>query len=242
MENSSSLTGCKWIASKLGWRIAHGNVMVEGTSDVAYLIKAAELYKSESGLSLIGSDFSVFAAGEADEGGTYGLMERFPLLFSTALLDIDEAGKKRFRVIALADDDKNGRLAVNAIPKGSRLITEYEHIFRLRRVMPRRAGSPKKLADNTRSENSKFESLDCVIEDLLSLRICEAYTLQNPSHIIKATKLVNDGHHTHWSAPGKSGLLRYTLANAQISDVTLLVELLKSLRSYAGLAADGIKD
>lgn len=238
---TDSLIGCLWLASKFGWRLAKGNVMVEGTSDVEYFKIAADLYKAASGLNLIGEDFSVFAAGERDDGGAPGIMERFPSIFTTAMLDVDAASKIKYRIIAMADDDNYGRTAVNAIPKGHRAILEYEHIFRLRRIMPLRAGSRTSLKEKTKQSNNEFGTLDCVIEDLLSLALTKKYQTSNPSHISGSIITSGNGHHAPWTAQGKAGLLRFTRQKACIEDVANLVSVLKALRSYVGLAPEGIR-
>jgi hypothetical protein len=124
-----------------GWKLSDGNLMVEGTSDVAYFKLAARLYRTRAGLSLLGQDFSIFAAGLGNEGGTYGVSEKFPTLFNLASYDQDAAGRRRFKVIALLDDDRMGQAALTGITRGHRQIREYESIFRLRRLMPQRAGS-----------------------------------------------------------------------------------------------------
>ena len=238
---TSSLTGCLWLASKLGWRLARGNVMVEGTSDVEYFKIAAGLYNVKTGLNLIGKDFSVFAAGEKDDGGAPGIMERFPSLFTTAMHDVDAASTIKYRIIAMADDDHYGKIAVNAVPKGHRSIFEYEHIFRLRRVMPLRAGSRDALKNQTRHSNEEFGTLDCVIEDLLSLALAKEYQKLNPCHISGSILTFGKGHHAPWTPQGKSGLLKFARNRAEFDDVEMLVNVLKSLRSYVGLIPEGIR-
>ncbi|AZD30739.1 hypothetical protein [Pseudomonas chlororaphis] len=238
---SSSLTGCLWLASKLGWRLARGNVMVEGTSDVEYFEIAAYLYNVKTGLNLIGEDFSVFAAGEKDDGGAPGIMERFPSIFTTAMHDVDAASKIKYKIIAVADDDHYGKIAVNAVPKGHRAIFEYEHIFRLRRIMPLRAGSRDALKNQTRQANEEYGALDCVIEDLLSLAIIKEYQASNPGHLSGNIITLGKGHHAPWTPQGKSGLLKFTRKKAKIDDVELLVDVLKALRSYVGLPPEGIR-
>jgi hypothetical protein len=76
----AALVGCEWLAQKWGWRLAKANLMVEGTSDVRFFRVASEVYERATGRRLLTGDLSVFAAGNGDEGGTYGIAERFPTL------------------------------------------------------------------------------------------------------------------------------------------------------------------
>ena len=101
--------GCEWYAAMCGWSLSLGNVIVEGTSDVEYFTLAARLHRADSGASLLGTDLSIFAAGLEEEGGTFGISERFPTLFNLASHDRDADGRRRFQVIALLDDDTMGR-------------------------------------------------------------------------------------------------------------------------------------
>ena len=234
------MTGCSWIASKRGWSLLHGNVMVEGTSDVAYFALANKLYVRTHGKNLLGVDFSMFAAGVGDQGGTFGMSERFPALFEMASLDVDASDKRRFRVIALVDDDKMGQSAVAGITKGHRQIIEYKTIFRLRRIMPLKAGSPKSLAEKTKAANESYGTLECTIEDLLDTKLIEKFILIMPQAIYKPNSIAASGIHRHWTEDGKRKLLQYTKNHANLEEMKHLVEILKALRSYVELPPDGV--
>jgi hypothetical protein len=67
----------KETARRYGWTIGLNNLMVEGTTDEAYLRMANERYSESCGLSLIGNDFHVFAVGERGDGGTDAIDEKF---------------------------------------------------------------------------------------------------------------------------------------------------------------------
>lgn len=223
-----------------GWSLSAGNVMVEGTSDVAYFELAARLHRSQSGASLLGADLSIFAAGREEDGGTYGVSEKFPTLFNLALLDQDPNGRRRFRVIALLDDDTMGRSAVNLIAGGHRQIREYESTFRLRRVMPRRTGSAKALAEQTETANAAFGRIECTIEDMLSDELCARFVAARPEAVNRPAATAATGVHRYWTPSGKRMLRQFAAEHATIEDVRLLADALRSLRSYLGLPPDGV--
>lgn len=239
-NDESSMTGCEWIASKRGWLLRHGNAMVEGTSDVAYFKIADRLYTLAHGKKLIGSDFSIFAAGLGDDGGTYGISERFPALFEMASLDLDANGKRRFRVIVLVDDDKMGQAAVAGITRGHRRIIEYDTIFKLRRTMPLKAGSTKSLAEKTKTANACYTALECTIEDVLDTNLVGRFILSMPNAVYKPDEVAASGVHRHFTEEGKRKLLQFVERNATFQDMATMVEILKALRSYVELPPDGI--
>ncbi|MFM0178742.1 hypothetical protein PQR52_09765 [Paraburkholderia aspalathi] len=240
MENPSSVDSpSAWLARQWGWTLARYNVMVEGDSDARFFELASRLYAREHGRKLICRNISIFAAGRGNDGGTYGVAERFPTLHNVMRLEQDENGKRRYRVIALLDDDPMGRRAVNGIQTGNRSVKEYENIFRLRRVMPRTAGSAKSLETKTKTANAEFSNLDCVVEDLVSATLCDEYATQFPHHRIGVPIQLGSGHHARWELVGKAGLLRHAEQRATLADVGRLIEVLISLRSYFGLPPEG---
>lgn len=216
-----------------------GNVMVEGTSDVSYFERCSQLYQARFGRRLLGADLSVFAAGHGDDGGTYGVSEKFPTLFNLASLDLDAGGRRRYRTIALLDNDRMGQKAVAGITQGHRQIREYESIFCLKRVMPQRAGSAQKLGERTRAANATFPSLECTIEDLLSDAFCVNFVQAMPHAVARAATNSGGAHHRYWTDQGKRELRLSALRTATFEDMHPMIEVLRALRTYVGLPADG---
>lgn len=231
--------GCEWYASRYGWSLRAGNVMVEGTSDVSYFEHCSHLYQARHGRRLLGTDLSIFAAGHGDDGGTYGVSEKFPTLFNLASLDLDAGGRRRFRTIALLDNDRMGQKAVAGITQGHRQIREYESIFSLKRVMPHKAGSIQKLSERTRTANASFASLDCTIEDLLSDAFCETFARTTPLAVARPATSSGGAHHRYWTEQGKRELRLLALRTARLEDMQPMVEVLRALRTYVGLSPDG---
>lgn len=123
-----------------------------------------------------------------------------------ASLDLDAGGHRRFRTIALLDNDRMGHKAIAGITQGHRQIREYESIFSLKRVMPRKSGSIKKLAEHTRTINAAFSSLDCTIEDLLSDAFCESFVQTMPNAVERAAISIGGAYHRYWTNQGKRDL------------------------------------
>lgn len=240
-STASPKAGCEWYAAMNGWSLSTGNVMVEGTSDVAYFELAARLHRSHSGTLLLGNDLSIFAAGLEEEGGTFGISEKFPTLFNLASLDQDPNGSRRFRVIALLDDDTMGRSAVNLIAGGHRQIREFESTFRLRRIMPRRTDSARALALQTGAANAVFGRLECTIEDMLSDELCARFVTSKADAVDRPASTMATGTHRYWTPSGKRLLRQFAEAQATIDDVHAMVEVLRSLRSYLGLPPEGVE-
>lgn len=231
--------GCEWYASRYGWSLRAGNVMVEGTSDLSYFDRCSQLYQARFGRRLLGMDLSIFAAGHGDDGGTYGVSEKFPTLFNLASLDLDAGGRRRFRTIALLDNDRMGQKAVAGITQGHRQIREYESIFSLKRVMPHKAGSIQKLAERTRAANATFVSLDCTIEDLLSDAFCENFVRTTPQAVARIATTSGGANHRYWTDQGKRELRLSALRTAKFEDMQPMIDVLRALRTYVGLSADG---
>jgi hypothetical protein len=237
--SSENVAGCLWYAQRLGYSLQKGNVMVEGNTDVAYFQLSDRLYSKAFGIHLIGKDLSIFAAGSGDEGGTYGIIDKFPTLHELARLDVDQNGKLKFRVIALMDDDYEGRKAVRVI-EGSRRLRENGQIFLLRRRMPRKSRDRVPLGVHVREENQIFGGAMCVIEDLVNSTLADIYFEKNEHHVLHTVE-VGGVRRRIWSEDGKHGLFKFVSANAELDEMVMFIEVLKSLRFYLGLPPDGVK-
>lgn len=236
---STAVTPCEWYAKQYGWSLRAGNLMVEGSSDVSYFEHCSKLYEAHCGRKLVGVDLAVFAAGQGDDGGTFGVSEKFPTLFNLAKLDMDASGKSRFKAIALLDDDRMGRRAVTGITQGHRQIREYESLFRLRRSMPLRAGSVQKLEEKTKAANTAFGALECTIEDLLADSFCTGFIRGMPHAIARAAVPSGGACHRDWTVDGKRELRLAAIRTGTLADMQGMVDALRALRTYVGLPADG---
>jgi hypothetical protein len=237
---TSPLGGCGWYAQQMGWKLLRGNVMVEGNTDVRYFRHAAIIYEKKTGLSLLGRDLSIFAAGSGDAGGTFGIMENFPVLFSMAKLDQDSNGKIKYRTIALLDNDNKGRSAAKGIIAGNRSIHKNAHVFLLQRFMPINLLDAAQITSKAEELNLPYKGIDCVIEDVLDGTLCNLYAETNPQHVVSTPEFRDDGHHWRWTEDGKFGLVKFVEENAELNEMTGVIETLKSLRFYLKLPTEGI--
>lgn len=123
-------------AMSLGLSILPRTVLVEGTSDVDLFQLAARLEYKETGLNLIGRDLAIVAAGEADRGGTSGVIRELICLRGLARTCLLQNGRPRYRFIGLFDNDRAGKQAVRQARDIDGSLLEYKDLFRLWPVMP----------------------------------------------------------------------------------------------------------
>lgn len=230
---------CEAYADQMGWKLLRANVMVEGFLDVAYFNLAGKLYEATCSLSLLGRDLSIFAAGQGDEGGTFGVVEQFPTLLNLAKRDLTREGKMKYRLAALLDNDQAGRDALRLLCRANRAIQENGLAFLLWRQMPRKSRDQRPLSLHIREANSVYQGLDCEIEDLLDDSICDLYATVSPHHLIRK-RTAADGFHYDWTRDGKQGLRLFTAENADSNALSKVIETLKSMRFYLGLPPDGL--
>jgi hypothetical protein len=226
-------------AARNGWSLLSRNVMVEGETDVGYLNLAAELYRREKNLELLGNDLSIFACGSGNLGGTYGIYEQLPPLLNIIRSDPDPNGKMLFRVIALVDNDKPGRSLQCSIIKQYRNIRANRDIFCLNYIFPRTATEPNALTSQITKYNTEWKGLDCEIEDLIGNELIELFIEESPNSLLKGPFERHNKKHYEWTNDGKARLFQFVNSMADFNSVQGLIELLKSLRFYLGLPADG---
>lgn len=226
-------------ARRKGWQLKQRNLMVEGDSDVRYFELAGNLYKKETGLSLIGSDFNIFSAGPGNLGGTVGIIDEFYTLYNNIKSDYDQNGKVLFRVVALLDNDKAGRSCHKSLLQQHRLLQDNRDIFLLNRVLPRTASEPKALTSQIKKHNSVWSGTDCEIEDLLDNSLIDYFLDEEPDALVKPIETAGQHRHYEWTPNAKGKLYRFVESYAVFNDLTGLVEILKSFRFYLGLPVDG---
>jgi hypothetical protein len=229
----------RWFARSRGWHLAKKNIMVEGQSDHDYFQLASDLYFREHGRKLICNELCIFPCGLADEGGVYGISNYFPTLRHLIDSDLSPSGKRLFLAIALLDNDPKGKQTFRALTARHTQFIENRDIFLLHRKFSRVTTEPSKLSRQLYDENMEWRGLDCVIEDLLSSEILEAFLDDNPGY--SNAKLISQcgAHHLYIPKHAKAGLLRFARENAIYEDMITLMEVLKSFRYYLGLDPSG---
>lgn len=226
-------------AARKNWPLANNLLMVEGHLDVLYFRLASALYFQETNLELLGNSIAVFPPGLGEEGGTPGIVREFPTLRNNIRTDSPEGNDELFRLIVLLDHDYDGLWARNVLLSDKRL-SEHRDVFCLHRRMPRRSRNPKEVSKHFSEANQSWKGLHCEIEDLVAKPILDEFIAENPSCInAKKTKVLADAYHYEFVTGVKNRLFEYVETWSQLSDLELIIEVLKSMRYYFGLLEDG---
>jgi hypothetical protein len=226
-------------ARRLGWEFGRCNVMLEGTTDIAYLKMADRLYRQVSGKELLDDDFRVFAVGKLDEGGTPAILDKLRFISDAIRLDpVDEQGRP-FRIVCIFDDDYAGRKAFSLL-KGK--FKPWGDIFLLRRRYPNNTRDPKTFENLMKRLNEAYlatPDFDCEIEDLLHVNLIKAFACSNRDCLERDIQFCGDAFHVDLFGWAKSKLARFVEENAITGDLEALVVLLQLFRWLFELPADG---
>lgn len=228
----------RWFAGRMNWPLAPNNILVEG-NDASYFELAARLFRNEHNRDLL-ADISIFPTGDGDGGGTFGILRHFPTFRSLIDTDVDANGNRLFKAIVLLDSDSAGKNARNALTAKYTSFQEYRDVFLLFRKMPRKSRDPVQLGEAMSRENASWKRLDCEIEDLLGADLLQLFVKQATRPLRLEPIFLESAHHYEFHEGVKSELLRYVKERANLDDMHGIVEVLKSLRFYLGLAEDGV--
>jgi hypothetical protein len=221
-------------ASQVGWRIGKNTVVVEGASDVAFLVHASDLHAQQHGRPILDSDFNVVAAGQRDDGGVDGINRRLNACRQLADADRDQFGAIIYRFVGLYDNDRAGRNALSIASRFDRRLAAYVDLFLLHPVMPIGGPSVTDLGQEVTRINRQFAGLDWEIEDLCSERLLAAFESGNPRSVT-GRRTAAGRTHREFNRGAKPELRRYFLQYADIGDAREMLALLKALRSYVGI-------
>lgn len=225
-------------AQQLGWRVRKGNVIVEGESDVFYFEHAAELYKRRYGIDPFGDDFSVIAAGQADDGGVDGVNERFRAARELAKADVRPDGAVKYRFIGLFDNDEQGRRAFSRGAGLTRRIEGYKDLFILHPIMPLANGATAAVVrQRALNLNKDYLHLNWEIEDLVSQDIHQLFESAYPHEILRS-QTVSGRTHRDLTWSGKLKLRRCVREYAELKDLHEIIILIRALRNYLRLQMD----
>jgi hypothetical protein len=226
-------------ASYFNLPICEKSILVEGENDQRYFHLAANLYFEATGKKLLGDRLSLFPTGIGDLGGTYGILTHFHSLRQNMKVDVTSDGKPVYHVIALFDSDSAGKKAFGELAAQYLEYRKWRDIFLLHRIIPRSSRDPKYLERLVAEANHSSRSLDCEIEDLIAKDLVEDYVDMNPNAITKALAVIGDAFHVDFVKGQKGRFCGFVEQNALVEDVVAIVEVLKALRYFLGLAPDG---
>lgn len=222
-------------ARQIGWRISERNVIVEGTSDVAILTHARDLWLARTKRDLFGGGFAVVAAGVRNDGGVAGVVRRLNAVRQFAEADAAALGRERHRFIGLLDNDYAGRGHLKMACEIDRRVIRYQDLFLLHPLMPPANGDAGPVVEQrAQSLNASCWDLDWEIEDLVSEDLHKEFRACYPNAI---TNEVSRSGRTHrdFTRDGKAEFKRFVLREATVDDMVDLVRLVCALRDYVGL-------
>jgi hypothetical protein len=222
-------------ASSLGCAIRSKVLLLEGTTDVDLFHAAARLELAATGKKLVGDDLCLIAAGEGDLGGTRGVIRELMCFRGLSRACLLPTGRPRYRVVALFDNDKAGRLAVRAARDWDASLLEFKDLFRLWPMMPLTSNlDPISMNKIFEKENEPYKNLEWELEDLLPDPFLECFLEEVPNAVARSTT-VNGKTHRDFTRDGKAQLHRFVKQHAMREDLLPVAEALKALRCYLWL-------
>jgi hypothetical protein len=222
-------------AKSLGLKIKEKTVLVEGTTDVDLFEYAAMIESKAGGPDLIGPTFAVVAAGERDRGGTSGVIRELITFRGLARTVLLPSGKPRYRFVALFDNDRAGRQAVNTLRVLDTSLLEYKDAFRLQPVMPLPSTlDPGGIQKAFEVSNARYKGLEWELEDLFPEGFIDAFSSEFPGAL--SNKVSVEGKtHFRLTDDGKARLHRFAKSNAIREDLKGFIEVLKAIRFYLNI-------
>jgi hypothetical protein len=171
-------------------------------------------------------------AGIGDHGGTQGVIRELVCLRGYGRTCLTRSGRPLYRFIALFDNDKAGRQAINAARNLDASIIEYKDAFRVHPVMPTGGNlDPKTLQKAFERQNGAYKGLDWELEDLVSDQFLQAFLADHPTAVTKTTP-IGGKIHRDMTRDGKARLHQFLKKHAMREDLLAVIELLKALRFY----------
>ena len=222
-------------ANSKGFRVLPRTVFVEGTSDVEIFHLAAQLEYEATGFHLLDGDLAIVSAGEGDEGGVRGVCRQLLVFseFSSKILLPD--GRKKYRFIALMDNDDAGRSTTKTIKNIHPRLVEFQDVFLLRPVMPLTSTlDPQGLQRTFERENAAFRTLDWEIEDYLPKEFFDAF-LDDRSNGIRSHVEQGGKVHREFAIHSKGEFHKFVRKHAMRSDLAEVIKVLLALRTYLRL-------
>lgn len=227
------------LAAQMGWGLSRNNIIVEGTSDVAFLARASDLHASERGRPLLDAELAVVAAGRGDDGGVDGVNRRLSFFRQLADGDRDHTGALRFRFVGLFDKDTAGKGAFAVASIFDRRVEPYVDVFLLHPFMPDFPPGRDRAMEIARA-NIPFGRIDWEIEDLCSERIWRIFESEFSDAMISIQES-GGRKHRELRPERKPDLKRIFMEQANFSDAAGFIELLRMMRVYLGLQHDFIQ-
>ena len=224
----------KYAESK-GYVARSRTVLVEGTTDYDLFELAARFERQASGRDLLG-DLAFIPAGERDQGGTNGVVRELLSFRAYAVTTLLPNGRPKYRVAALLDNDKSGRQAIRTARQLDISIIECKDVFLLWPEMPPTTNrDPNGMMRMLETANARYKGLDWEPEDLLPEGFVQAFEDEYGTGIARKT-IKDDKIHRDFTSDGKARFHHFVKQYAVHSDMIYVIGMLRTLRSYLGLA------
>ena len=225
-------------ALSLGYEIRPKVVLVEGTTDVALFKLAANSELEATGKKLIDEQLCFIAAGEGDRGGTLGVIRELMCFRGLCRAFLLPNGRPRYRVVALFDNDRAGRLSLQEARRLDGSLLEFKDLFLLHPVMPLTSNLDLlSLKREFERENQKYRGLDWEPEDLLPESFIKCFEEEFPSAAGRS-KEINGLTHRDYTRDGKARLHRFVKDHAMREDLLQVIGLLQAMRCYLGIKSN----
>jgi hypothetical protein len=228
----------RYYSDKFGWKIARSTLVVEGELDVGYCTLANAFHQKKKSLNLLSDQFGITACGQGDQGGTDGMMERFPFIHRIAAFEA-ASGRPPYRFIALFDSDAPGLSAYNVIRNANKNLVECRDVFLLRRRYPPNQSDPLALKAEIEVRNHDWQNLSCEIEDLIDQALVNDFVAHQPGCLLRPAVQKNGEWHIDFKKAYKPQLLAHVTAKNDASSLDSVIQILMAFRSYCDLPPDG---
>jgi hypothetical protein len=224
-------------AASRGIAVLPRTVLVEGTTDEFIFRRAAALEQENSGISLLGGDLQISAAGRQDNGGASGVIRELVVLRGFASTDLLPNGRPRYRFIGLLDRDRAGQQAIQLAGYLDSSILEFKDLFRLHPVMPIPGMlDPKTVERAFQRSNAPYRAISWELEDAFPPSFIEAFAEECPAAIIRRFS-AGDRTHFEFTHDGKAKFHRFIRDHGMHRDFEGTIEIVRSLRAYMNLPA-----
>ncbi len=219
-------------AAKKGWSFGRRNLLVEGTTDVAYCELASSLFAKRHGLHLIDDQFRVVAAGLFDDGGVGGVVREMITLHGMAVSDKALPSSARVRMIPVLDDDHAGRRCFKKLTDPDLPFRPFFDVFLLKRAYPRLCLGSSGYQEAVKDLNRGWMDLDCEIEDLLHRELLDGFCDERADALKAAPIHRGIGHHYDFNGRCKGDLLKYS---QELADLPEVLGIVRTLQHFRGL-------
>jgi len=219
-------------AEHKGWRIGRRNLLVEGTTDVAYFELASSLFAVHHGQRLLDDQFRVVAAGLYGDGGVRGVIREMLSLHGRAESDSSLPKSARIRMLPVFDDDAAGRRCFDKLTDVDFPFRPYRDVFLLKRAYPSLKLGSDGFLDAVKDLNREWRGLDCEIEDLLSRELLAGFCDDRGDALKCPPVHLGSGHHYDFNGHCKADVLKYA---QQLADLPEVIGIVRTLQYYRGL-------